>query len=155
MRLKERIDIVLKHMDIDLFLSEANFDKQTILSCKNFYRMNIDKIRDYWLQIPDLRFGQMLINLGYIPDRFRLWDIEEVDWMLQNGLVGGREILFWGQQFDKDGNKLSKVIYKPIKDLETDHIEKILETQPRLSILYVNYFKQELLDREKIKHSIT
>jgi hypothetical protein len=33
-----------------------------------------------WKQRSDYRFGQLLINLGVVPDDFRLWNIEDDEW---------------------------------------------------------------------------
>jgi len=34
-------------------------------------------IETYWQQSPDQRFGQMLINLGLVPDDIRTWTMED------------------------------------------------------------------------------
>ena len=36
-------------------------------------------IETYWRQNPDQRFGQMLINLGLVPDDIRTWAMEDDD----------------------------------------------------------------------------
>ena len=36
-------------------------------------------IETYWRQSPDQRFGQMLINMGLIPDDTRTWTMEDDD----------------------------------------------------------------------------
>jgi hypothetical protein len=37
-------------------------------------------IETYWKENPDLRFGQMLINLGIIPDTLPSWNMEDGNW---------------------------------------------------------------------------
>ncbi len=37
----------------------------------------LDKIRDTWKQNPDMRLGQLLINMCLIPDDNRVWNIED------------------------------------------------------------------------------
>lgn len=59
-----------------------------------------------------------------------------------------REYLTWGVNYDKNMNRLPNTIFKPIKDLEIDHIEAILRTQ-NLSELYEETFHKELEYRNK------
>lgn len=37
-------------------------------------------IQKYWTKAPDLRFGQMLINIGMIPDSQLMWHMEDDKW---------------------------------------------------------------------------
>ena len=39
----------------------------------------ISIIETYWRQSTDQRFGQMLINMGLIPDDIRTWTMEDDD----------------------------------------------------------------------------
>jgi hypothetical protein len=34
-------------------------------------------IEDHWRMYPDMRFGQLLINLGLMPDSIEYWKIED------------------------------------------------------------------------------
>jgi hypothetical protein len=52
-----------------------------------------------------------------------------------------RSALHWGTR-GKDGKQ--PLVYKPIKDLDSDHIEAILKTQHQLSEFYKGVFKEEL-----------
>jgi hypothetical protein len=52
-----------------------------------------------------------------------------------------REAVHWGTR-GKDGKQ--PLVYKPIKDLDFDHIEAILKTQHQLSDFYKEVFKDEL-----------
>jgi hypothetical protein len=52
-----------------------------------------------------------------------------------------RSALHWGTR-GKDGKQ--PLVYKPIKDLDSDHIEAILRTQTQLSEFYKGVFKEEL-----------
>lgn len=56
-----------------------------------------------------------------------------------------RQYLTWGNNFDKDMNRLPETIYNPIMDMTTDHIQAILdgnwvENNP----FYEELFKKEL-----------
>lgn len=46
---------------------------------------------------------------------------------LENLIKEIREDYKWGKNFDKDGNKLEKTEWVLLKDLETDHIYRIIE----------------------------
>ena len=37
----------------------------------------LNKIEKIWNKHPDLRFGQLLINLGIVEDSFRVWNNED------------------------------------------------------------------------------
>ncbi len=52
-----------------------------------------------------------------------------------------RSALHWGTR-GKDGKQ--PLTYKPIKNLDSDHIEAILRTQHQLSEFYKEVFKEEL-----------
>lgn len=88
---------------------------------------SIDKIKEFWLENPDLRFSQVLVNLGIIPNLPGFWYYIEENEILEQLGIEPREYLLWGQVFDKDMNRLPEPIYRPIKDLETGHIQAILD----------------------------
>jgi hypothetical protein len=52
-----------------------------------------------------------------------------------------RSAVHWGTR-GKDGRQ--PLVYKPIKDLDSDHIEAILKTQHQISKFYKEVFKEEL-----------
>lgn len=52
-----------------------------------------------------------------------------------------RSAVHWGTR-GKDGRQ--PLVYKPIKDLDSDHIEAILKTQHQISDFYKEIFKDEL-----------
>jgi len=59
-----------------------------------------------------------------------------------------RKTLMWGVNYDEYMNRLPQTEYRLIKDLDTQHIEAILETQKGISIFLKTVFKKELLFRE-------
>lgn len=63
-----------------------------------------------------------------------------------------RKYLHWGRNFDKDMNRLKETEWVPIKDLETDHIENILEGgySDHNTILHET-LEQELVNRKNKK----
>jgi hypothetical protein len=57
-----------------------------------------------------------------------------------------RRLVMWGQNYDKDMNRLPETVFRPVKELDTDHIYKILELP--LSKLYKDVFEDEIIFRE-------
>ena len=57
-----------------------------------------------------------------------------------------RQGFFWGTQ-GKNGNK--PVEFKPLKNLDTDHIEAIIQTQKNQPRWRIEIFKAELAFRKK------
>ncbi len=58
-----------------------------------------------------------------------------------------REYLHWGNKFDKDNKQLPKVKFIPIKDLDTDHIKAILNTQLSIRPEFKDTMEKELVWR--------
>ncbi|MHA2066975.1 MAG: hypothetical protein ACXABY_21625, partial [Candidatus Thorarchaeota archaeon] len=59
-----------------------------------------------------------------------------------------REVMRWGRNFDKDMNPLEETEFLFIKDMETGHIQAILDGDWGQSSLYDKVFHTELLLRE-------
>ena len=64
-----------------------------------------------------------------------------------------REYLYWGQNFDKDMNPLPKTIWRPIRDLNTDHIEAIILGNYCKNLTYLSVFVNELEYRKKLENN--
>jgi len=109
----------------------------------NFLRI----LGDEWKkQGVDLRFCQFLFNNGIRNTGGYLYYWEENSiLLLLKPDISPREYLFWGT-YGKDGKQ--PFTYKLIKDLDTDHIKNILETQV-LNKAYMEAFQDELKLREK------
>lgn len=76
---------------------------------------------EFWEDHPYLRLTQVLVNLEIIPNFPGAWYYkEDVDLVLESGLLQKRDILLWGTRVGEN------LVFKPIKDLETSHIEAIL-----------------------------
>ena len=132
---KERIEEICK--DVWNISNEKDFN---IIDSND----NLEKIENFWLENPDLRFSQVLVGLGIIPNIPGFWYYIEEDEILEKLGIPTREYLLWGQNYDKDMNLLPKTLYKPIKDLSTDHIQAILEGGYAKREKYIKCFKEEL-----------
>ena len=57
--------------------------------------------------------------------------------------------LHWGQNYDKEMNRLPETIFKPICELNTDHIKAILEGSYCKNEMYLKIFEYELNKRKE------
>lgn len=151
-RIKERIPIVLKFINFEEFLKDI---LQNLYSFENIntivknFNLNINNIEKYWLNNPDLRLTQVLINLDIIPNFPGSWYyIEETDWLIKNNYCKFEDINFWGKRLDINNKLLSETKWILLKDLSMDHIESILSFVEKNNINikpeYKKYFKQRL-----------
>lgn len=113
------------------------------------------EIQEFWMSNPDLRLTQVLINYDIMPNVLGTWyQTEETDWMIEQGIVEFDEIHFWGVNYTASGKKLSKTVYKPLKDLTDDHIVSIIKwfkdrkIEDSMNSTYRAYFEK------RIKNSI-
>jgi len=109
----------------------------------------IGDIQDYWNENYDERFSQVLVNLGIIPNIPGLWYYKEEPEILLDLGVNPREFLLWGQNYDKDMNRLDRTIWQTIDKLDTDHIEAIIDGGFCKDEVYLDTFKKELELRNK------
>lgn len=84
------------------------------------------EVKEFWLQNSDLRFSQVLVSLEYIPNIPGAWYYMEEDEILEKLGYPLEEILLWGTNYDKDMNRLPNTIWKPINELESDHLRAII-----------------------------
>lgn len=153
MRNPKRIPIV-----VDLFNRErltlflGNGDLTIILPILKQW----ENIKKFWKQNPDLRFGQLLCVMRFIPDleiENRIWNVEETTWLVDKGYCNYEDINFWGVNYFKTGKPRKKVKHVLLKDLTTDHIANIIlwfENQDalhRIPSKYLEYFKQRLNEK--------
>lgn len=113
---------------IDNFLSKVDWNWLTLIRWKLRYpncgkpiTPQLDNIVSYWKQNPDQRIGQVLINLGILPDSLLIWNDEEADILEAQGLPP-EEYLFWTSYLDVNENKLDKPITRLVKDLTKEHV---------------------------------
>lgn len=95
-------------------------------------------LKQEWLESYDLRLGQLIWNNDYrnmenelseflqCKINKMLFHIEDNELMLQLG-IPARNFFLWGKNFDEHGNQLWKTKFVLLKDIETDHLENIIE----------------------------
>ena len=147
MRPKERIPIFLEKVNWDTLQERWNTDISQDL---RGYLLTLE-LKNYWTNNPDLRFGQMLINLELMPDKLRIWNDEESEILTDQGLPK-REFMFWGSIYDENRNLLPEIKYRLIKDMKIDHIKAILndvaDHKMCCRLDYLEVFRNEILIRK-------
>ena len=147
MRPKERIKIFLDLIDWEVLAERWDIDKHLINAILDSKGKLSKSLTTHWLKEYDLRFGQMLINFQFVPDKLKIWCDEEDNILADQG-IPKREFMLWGRNDDKDGNQLPNIERILIKDMTTDHIEAILRdiANHRMNIRndYKELFEEEL-----------
>ena len=116
---------------------------------------NWESIEKTWLLYPDTRFGQLLCNMMLVTKEIEdhIWNIEEDDWLIQNGYCNIEDIKFWGVNYYKNGKKRKSTKYKLLKDLDNDHIQNIIKFFEKYNALdqlpkdYLKYFNKRVNDK--------
>ena len=145
MRLKERIPIFLELVDWNNlfkniwkeFSKEFDIYTGTVLERINF-------IPHYWKLHPDLRISQILVNLGIIPNTPGFWYYMEEWEILEEQGVNPRDYYLWTSVFFKNGNRRKNPKVKVLKDMDTGHIEKLLNGNWIIPMRCRKAFKDEL-----------
>lgn len=141
MRNPNRIPIIIK------FFKENPHELNKFLGIEVNVKETMILVKQFWNTVPDLRMGQLLINLG-VTVRDQCWFTEEVDWLIEHGYFKFEELHFWGTNFYKNGKRKPKTVYKLLKDLDLDHIENIIkfnkERGQRIDQRYLKYFYKRI-----------
>jgi len=152
-RCKERIPIILKHIDWYDFILKSGYvndyfkdlNRPEHLMDKNLEATKIQQIAEqckkevsyiyaYWSESPDQRLIQVLANMNIIQNVLGAWwYLEETEYMITSHTLKPEEILFWGS-YGKDGKHKLKMLL--LKDMESDHIEACLRTQKNMNKYY-------------------
>jgi hypothetical protein len=156
MRNKVRIENFLSKVDIrDLLLNIWNVcDNTNIDQAEKTILDDIDLIKVHWFLYYDLRFSQILINYGYLPNTTGYWYYYEEDEILDRQGWKPRDYVFWGSIYDKQGNKLDEYKYSLVKDLDIDHMQKLIDGNWLRTEFMTKLITDELLRRlrkEKLK----
>jgi len=135
---KELIKALFPEVDENLY---KNWDPYSEERIDTFLQI----IGEQWKKTgPDYRFFQFLFNVGVGPlGDTHCYHIEEHE--LLKALfpfINEREYMYWGTFGPNRELKFPK--FSLIKDLDTDHIKAILETQKHIDKVYKNAFENEL-----------
>lgn len=151
MRVKKRIDRFLELVDNENLLTniwKLPLDNGNLRAVLSLIAVKDSDIREYWCSLPDLRYSQVLVNIGIIPNYPGFWYFTEEDEILEQQGCLSSEYMLWGVNFDKDMNRLPETDHRFICDLDTDHIEAILDGQWTKCPRYIAAFNDELNRRK-------
>ena len=129
---------------MNLVKTEVNSEIHQILKLglKDKFEEVLKNLEAEWVKFPDLRFTQLLVNTGLIPNVPGTWYyLEEEDFFPENS----NKLIFWGT-YGKDGKSPLKRI--PIESMETEHILACLKTQKHMSSSCRNTMMVELKNRK-------
>ena len=147
MRKLERIPVFLDKIDFVhlLFDQYSIVDKKDAILIKNTIELDMELIKKFWYENPDLRFTQVLIGLGIVPNYPGFWFYkDDIDVYCEQGFPAN-EILFWGT-YGKDGNQ--PISYIAIKDMTIGHLQACLEIQQGMEPVYKTAMIEELENRK-------
>lgn len=124
MRPIERIDNFLQKVDWNLLFMdwELLFDNKQYYNIEDFEKLFVP----YWKANPDQRIGQVLINLAIVPDKMDVWDAEESDILMKQG-IAPEDCLFWTSIYGQDGKELEVPVSRLVSTLSKEHITRIFE----------------------------
>ena len=132
MRRPERIPIVMENMDFEKFIADLNLLQKKSDVKKLAAVMDKMALEKYWIENPDERLTQVLVNTGILPNVPGLWYyIEEVDWLIEKKILKFEEIKFWGRNYDANKNRLPQTQFVVLKELSKSHIRNIMRDCPQ------------------------
>lgn len=108
---------------------------------ENFYLCYYD-LKRLHNEYPDLRFSQILQHMGLYQSG--TWFYKEDSEVLIELGVELREVLYWGNNYSKNNNRLKKANWILIKDMDTEHIEAVLNNNFTHNVTYMKCFINEL-----------
>lgn len=97
------------------------------------YKVHVDKNGFEYMVDGGLDYLRRSVNPGDPAEEISVWTDDPFEKI--------REAFHWGTR-GKDGKQ--PLVWKPLKDLDTDHIQAILETQQQVPDHMVEIFKEEL-----------
>lgn len=151
MRTAYRIEPFLSKLDLDrlLNLPELNIKPSEIEDIKHIIEDGMEEIKKFWLDNPDLRFGQMMFNLGFNVLE-PLYHLEENQVLKKCGFSDS-ESIGWLSYLNEYGDMLPTPKYRYVSDLGTDHLKKMVDEgnngERFYSIDILKIFSKELTER--------
>jgi len=110
------------------------------------FNPDYDELEKFWLENPDLRFTQLCVNTGLIPNVPGMWYYtEDLDFMLNLGFEM-RDVMLWGT-YGKSLDQPLKYIF--LKNMSNEHIKAVLQNVRTISEKYRTAFENELKYREE------
>jgi hypothetical protein len=157
MRPKRRIEIFLEKADLVNVINimfpglEEMYKEKYVKDIKK----NLSLVKEFWNEHYDLRFSQVLVNMGIVPNYPGYWYYMEEGEILEKLNIDPKEYILWGNNYDKDMNRLEETKYLLVGEMNTGHIEAILDSGLTRNPKYVKAFKDELkLRKDEKKYNL-
>jgi len=122
MRPIERIDNFLEKINWPELFKKWKIEEYAPSNWDNFNKYFLD----YWKENPDQRIGQVLINLGIVPDSMEIWVTEESTILIDQG-IPPEEVLYWTSMYDEKSELLDEPITRKVSTLTEEHIKRIVQ----------------------------
>lgn len=162
MRPKERINIFFKYCNTKKkfvkFIQWLELQTLTRQDERNVAERVMDSKKDFkkvWKEgwNCDLRLTQFLVSQGFLYNEPGMWYYkEEQQFLLEVLKIAPEKVLLWGQNYDKDMNRLKKTKYRLIEKMTTEHIKAIMDHvekgEMKVHPMYEIYFAKVLKDRD-------
>jgi len=133
---------LLKERSINISEIDEKLTYNNIIISDDVY----EELKKVWLDNPDWRFTQLLVNTGIIPNFPGMWYYtEDLDVMLNLGFKP-REVILWGT-YGKNLDQPLKMVF--LKNMSNEHIKAILQNVKSISNRYKESFENELKYREE------
>lgn len=113
-----------------------------IKAWSEIFYLNFYSSKTYHKNNPHLRFSQILQHIGLYKEGF--WYHIEDETVLMGLGVEPREVLYWGNNLSKNNNRLKKTNWMLIKDMDTEHIQTVLNNNFTYNLTYLKCFINEL-----------
>ena len=115
-------------------------------------KQKLPEIEEEWNKYPDSRLGQLLTSMGLVPKNVedKIWNIEEDNWLIENGYCKVEDIKLWGINYYKNGKQRKTTKFKLLRDLDINHIKNIIiffekyNSLDKLNKEYLEYFNKRI-----------
>jgi len=161
MRNPKRIPIVLDLIQNNYhqFLIDCGVETDDVLDSTQLFLVKRPEIEQFWLENPDLRLGQVFVNMGTIENFPGFWYYkEETDYVVEKGFCKFEDIHFWGVNYTKEMVRLPETEFRLLKDLDIDHIRAIIifleKNKQNTNPKYMAYFKKRIEEDDQMDQLI-
>lgn len=158
MRNINRIPLFLTRLDLEKLFSSCNIESPVNGLELIRGHVYLSDFEERWKGNSDLRFGQLMVNDGFVEFE-SLYHTEEDEILRLCGL-SLPESLIWGSNYFEDGTQRKETLYRFVDELDDKHLATMVDDingegkfvyQKR----YAQAFSEELLRRGFVNYKIT
>lgn len=156
MRAAQRIPLFLSRVKIVELLLKLEADAKDIEKLLEIIQS--DEFKDYWMNNQDLRFGQLLYNMGYLVFN-KVYSYEEHEILNEYCGYSLPESHIWASNYNEDGSLRPDPVYRFIDELDDKHLATMVE-EANVGRRYYNpamvdIFCEELHRRGFVNYKLT